>query len=178
MKWGVPYCNNGKRGERKYDREGGEIQSTPTGKQNTAICSGRTDWNDYCEGNTQFWDFIFPPLLFICHGLHEWEGTRPPLPNPAAVCGILDRFWFYELLHTCERSMMDDKHSRKSHLKTDTNAKKALRDDVLLFSNRHIGFQIIHFKVFTHQGRSEVDFLLTNASTNHAVCTDITTTIL
>lgn len=64
----------GKRGwketENKWGRE--EEYSTPTGKQNTAICSGRTDWNDYSEGNIQFWEPP-PPLfyfIFFCTPPH------------------------------------------------------------------------------------------------------------
>jgi len=45
----------GERGNKRGRREeGGGIFSTPTGKQNTAICFARTYWNYYSEGNIQF----------------------------------------------------------------------------------------------------------------------------
>ena len=83
--------------------EGGEIYSSPTGKQNTAICSGRTDWNDYSERNIQFWDFFFPPLHLICHEVpecsdqteSEWAAAQQSLPKHAFMsASVTDTSWF------------------------------------------------------------------------------------
>lgn len=58
----------------KAARKDGEIHNTPTVKQNTAICSGRTDWKDYREGFFQFFFFFVPPPLhLICHEVKGWS---------------------------------------------------------------------------------------------------------
>jgi len=54
----------------KGERNGGEIHSIPTGMQHTAICSGKTDWNNCKEGEYSVQGSFSTPFHLICHEVH------------------------------------------------------------------------------------------------------------
>lgn len=106
----IAIMGKGERGN-KRGREGGEIYSSPTGKQNTAICSGRTDWNDYSERNIQFWDSFpsTPPHLSWSPWMlwPDWErvsgGTTVTAKTCLYVWSISDPSWFVRRAVTDEK---------------------------------------------------------------------------
>lgn len=73
MKWRVPYCNNGKRGERKQEREGGREEKYTALQQGSKIPqSVLAEQIETITARGIFsFGILFPPLHLICHEVPE-----------------------------------------------------------------------------------------------------------